>query len=87
VSGITIRARAPIRIGARMGRPEKSDKREMKPAPHVLFPIGGAGGKRRSLVDVKDFVDDEENDKGKNNEFRNSEFQTGLTYQKGKVGQ
>jgi len=35
-SGITIRARAPIRIGARMGRPEKSDKREMKPAPHVL---------------------------------------------------
>ena len=84
-SGITIRARAPIRIGARMGRPEKSDKREMKPAPHVLFPIGGAGGKRRSLVDVKDFVDDEE-DKEKNNEFRNSEFQTGLTYQKGKVG-
>lgn len=84
-SGITIRARAPIRIGARMGRPEKSDKREMKPAPHVLFPIGGAGGKRRSLVDVKDFVDDEE-DKEKNNEFRNSEFRTGLTYQKGKVG-
>jgi DNA polymerase II large subunit len=85
-SGITIRARAPIRIGARMGRPEKSDKREMKPAPHVLFPIGGAGGKRRSLVDVKDFVDDEEISKEKNNEFKNSEFQTGLTYQKGKVG-
>ncbi len=85
-SGITIRARAPIRIGARMGRPEKSNKREMKPAPHVLFPIGGAGGKRRSLVDVKDFVDDEEISKEKNNEFKNSEFQTGLTYQKGKVG-
>ncbi|HMB46369.1 MAG TPA: hypothetical protein VKL21_11175, partial [Candidatus Methanoperedens sp.] len=85
-SGITIRARAPIRIGARMGRPEKSDKREMKPAPHVLFPIGGAGGKRRSLVDVKDFVDDEDISKEKNNEFKNSEFQTGLTYQKGKVG-
>ncbi len=85
-SGITIRARAPIRIGARMGRPEKSDKREMKPAPHVLFPIGGAGGKRRSLVDAKDFVDDEDISKEKNNEFRNSEFQTGLTYQKGKVG-
>ena len=86
VSGITIRARAPIRIGARMGRPEKSDKREMKPAPHVLFPIGGAGGKRRSLVDVKDFVDDEDISKEKNNEFKSSEFQTGLTYQKGKVG-
>ncbi|MCZ7398019.1 MAG: DNA polymerase II large subunit, partial [Candidatus Methanoperedens sp.] len=38
LSGITIRKRAPIRIGGRMGRPEKSDKREMKPAPHVLFP-------------------------------------------------
>ncbi|CAG0972361.1 MAG: DNA-directed DNA polymerase II large subunit [Candidatus Methanoperedens sp.] len=86
VSGITIRARAPIRIGARMGRPEKSDKREMKPAPHVLFPIGGAGGKRRSLVDVKDFVDDDDIDKEKKNEFKSSEFQTGLTYQKGKVG-
>jgi len=86
VSGITVRARAPIRIGARMGRPEKSDKREMKPAPHVLFPIGGAGGKRRSLVDVKDFVDDDDIDKEKKNEFKSSEFQTGLTYQKGKVG-
>lgn len=84
-SGIMVRKRAPIRIGGRMGRPEKSDKREMKPAPHVLFPIGGAGGKRRSLVDAKDFVDDEE-DKDKNNEFKNTEFQTGLNYQKGKVG-
>ncbi len=86
VSGMTIRARAPIRIGARMGRPEKSDKREMKPAPHVLFPIGGAGGKRRSLVDVKDFVDDDDIDKDKKNEFKSSEFQSGLTYQNGKVG-
>lgn len=86
ISGITIRARAPIRIGGRMGRPEKSDKREMKPAPHVLFPIGAAGGKRRSLVDAKDYVDDDEIDPEKNNEFKNNEFQTGLTYQKGKVG-
>jgi len=33
-----------------------------------------------------DFVDDEDISKEKNNEFKNSEFQTGLTYQKGKVG-
>ncbi|MFA4956072.1 MAG: DNA-directed DNA polymerase II large subunit [Candidatus Methanoperedens sp.] len=80
VSGMTIRARAPIRIGARMGRPEKSDKREMKPAPHVLFPIGDAGGKRRSLQNAKEYVEEEDGD------WRNNDLKTGLTIQKGKVG-
>ncbi len=81
LSGITIRSRAPIRIGARMGRPEKSDKREMKPAPHVLFPIGEAGGRRRSLQNAKDHVEEEDN-----GARRNYEFGTGLTVQKEKVG-
>lgn len=81
LSGITIRRRAPIRIGGRMGRPEKSDKREMKPAPHVLFPIGEAGGRRRSLQTAKDYVEEEDNGDQRNNEFR-----TGLTVQKEKVG-
>jgi DNA polymerase II large subunit len=49
LSGIEIRKRAPSRIGGRMGRPEKSNAREMKPPPHVLFPIGNAGGRDRSL--------------------------------------
>ncbi|HDJ38487.1 MAG TPA: DNA polymerase II large subunit [Methanosarcinales archaeon] len=49
ISGIRVMPRAPSRIGARMGRPEKSNKREMKPAPHVLFPVGDAGGKSRLL--------------------------------------
>jgi len=49
LSGIEIRKRAPSRIGGRMGRPEKSKAREMKPPPHVLFPIGNAGGRDRSL--------------------------------------
>jgi len=49
VSGLTVRARAPMRIGARMGRPEKSNKRKMSPAPHVLFPIGDTGGNTRKL--------------------------------------
>ncbi|MCX9012070.1 MAG: DNA polymerase II large subunit [Candidatus Methanoperedens sp.] len=80
-SGITIRSRAPIRIGGRMGRPEKSDKREMKPAPHVLFPIGEAGGRRRSLQSAKDYVED--NDSG---EVKNADFKTGLSFQKEKVG-
>ncbi len=70
VSGITIRKRAPIRIGARMGRPEKSDKRQMKPAPHVLFPVGEAGGRRRLLQNAKEHAEV--------NDFR--------TYQKEKVG-
>jgi len=49
---ITIRARAPTRIGARMGRPEKSDKRLMRPPPHVLFPTGEEGGKSRSVQEA-----------------------------------
>ncbi len=49
LSGMTVRARAPMRIGARMGRPEKSDKRKMSPAPHALFPIGDTGGNSRKL--------------------------------------
>jgi DNA polymerase II large subunit len=49
VSGLIVRARAPMRIGARMGRPEKSNKRKMSPAPHVLFPIGDTGGNTRKL--------------------------------------
>ncbi|MCZ7357894.1 MAG: DNA polymerase II large subunit [Candidatus Methanoperedens sp.] len=79
MSGITIRRRAPIRIGGRMGRPEKSDKREMKPAPHVLFPIGEAGGRRRSLQSAKEYVDDDGGE-------RNNEFKIGLSVQKEKVG-
>lgn len=52
LSGIAVRARAPTRIGARMGRPEKSDKRLMKPPPHVLFPTSNAGGKSRSVQEA-----------------------------------
>ncbi len=46
---IKTRAKAPTRIGMRMGRPEKSRERMMTPAPHVIFPLGVAGGKSRSL--------------------------------------
>jgi DNA polymerase II large subunit len=52
LAGIAIRARAPTRIGARMGRPEKSDRRLMRPPPHVLFPTGEAGGKSRSVLEA-----------------------------------
>jgi DNA polymerase II large subunit len=46
-SGIMIRPRAPIRIGTRMGRPEKASARKMRPPPHVLFPLGNYGGNQR----------------------------------------
>ena len=47
LAGITIRERAPFRIGTRMGRPEKAAKRKMRPPPHVLFPLGNYGSNQR----------------------------------------
>jgi DNA polymerase II large subunit len=47
LSDTKIIARAPIRIGTRMGRPEKAAERKMRPPPHVLFPIGNYGGNQR----------------------------------------
>lgn len=55
LSGFKIFPRAPSRIGARMGRPEKSDLRKMSPAAQVLFPIGNAGGITRNLVSASDY--------------------------------
>ena len=49
LSGLKIRARAPFRIGTRMGRPEKAAARKMRPPPHVLFPIGNFGGTQRLI--------------------------------------
>ncbi|MDL5362951.1 DNA polymerase II large subunit [Halalkalicoccus sp. NIPERK01] len=50
VAPFTVRERAPTRIGNRMGRPEKSEKRELSPAVHTLFPIGEAGGAQRDVA-------------------------------------
>jgi len=49
LSDLKIFPRSPYRIGARMGRPEKSNRRKMSPAPHVLFPIGDFGGNKRDI--------------------------------------
>ncbi|MFB6173258.1 MAG: DNA polymerase II large subunit, partial [Halobacteriales archaeon] len=49
VAPFEIRERAPTRIGSRMGRPEKSEERELSPAVHTLFPIGEAGGDQRDV--------------------------------------
>ena len=52
LSGIEVRRKAGAFIGARMGRPEKAKRREMRPVVHSLFPIGMAGGVRRDLVEA-----------------------------------
>ncbi len=49
VSGFSLRKKAPTRIGARVGRPEKTKPRKMSPPVHVLFPIGRAGGSTRNI--------------------------------------
>ncbi len=56
LSGFKVFPRAPSRIGARMGRPEKSDLRKMSPAAQVLFPISNAGGITRNLVSASDYT-------------------------------
>jgi DNA polymerase II large subunit len=52
LSGIKVRDKAPAFVGARMGRPEKAKRREMKPVVHVLFPVGLAGGSQRDIVEA-----------------------------------
>jgi len=52
LSGLEIRDKAPTFVGARMGRPEKAKRREMKPLVHVLFPVGLGGGSQRDIVEA-----------------------------------
>lgn len=57
ISGLIIQDKAPTRVGVRMGRPEKSKERKMRATPHGLFPVGEAGGRKRSLVDAVKYKD------------------------------
>jgi DNA polymerase II large subunit len=50
ISGVEVKGKAPTFVGARMGRPEKAKRREMKPLVHVLFPVSLAGGSHRDLM-------------------------------------
>lgn len=50
ISKIKIINKAPAYIGTRVGRPEKSKERLMRPAPHGLIPIGNNGGSRRLVA-------------------------------------
>ncbi|MFB6208343.1 MAG: DNA polymerase II large subunit [Candidatus Nanohaloarchaea archaeon] len=51
VSGFRLRDQAPHYIGARMGRPEKAERRTITGKPQALFPCGKKeGGRMRNLV-------------------------------------
>ncbi len=51
ISGYTHRDQAPHYLGARMGRPEKAERRTLNGKPQVLFPCGKQeGGRMRNLV-------------------------------------
>ena len=58
VAPFAVRERAPTRIGNRMGRPEKSESRELSPAVHTLFPLGEAGGSQRDVAKAAKHADD-----------------------------
>ena len=45
---------APIRVGCRMGRPEKAAARVMNPKSHALFPIDLNGGPQRLLANAEE---------------------------------
>jgi DNA polymerase II large subunit len=49
LTGFPVRKKAPTRIGARMGRPEKAAPRMMQPPVHMLFPVSLHGGATRSF--------------------------------------
>jgi len=64
IAPFPVRERAPTRVGTRMGRPEKSEERELSPAVHALFPIGEAGGDQRSIEDAARHGDSVEGTEG-----------------------
>ncbi|MEM3011512.1 MAG: DNA polymerase II large subunit, partial [Candidatus Bathyarchaeia archaeon] len=49
---VIVKDKASTFVGARMGRPEKAKRREMKPLVHVLFPVGLAGGFQRDVLEA-----------------------------------
>jgi len=65
VAPFRIRERAPTRVGNRMGRPEKSEKRELSPTVHAIFPIGEAGGAQRDVGAATNYAADRAGPQGR----------------------
>jgi len=54
LSNVEIQDKCGTFIGARMGRPEKAKMRKLTGGPQVLFPVGEAGGRLRSMQAAMD---------------------------------
>ena len=52
LESINFKPRVTYRIGARMGKPEGSKHREMKPPIHTMFPVGHKVGSKRLVSDA-----------------------------------
>ena len=52
LKSINFKPRVTYRIGARMGKPEGSKHREMKPPIHTMFPVGHKVGSKRLVSDA-----------------------------------
>ncbi|MCW4048583.1 MAG: DNA polymerase II large subunit [Candidatus Bathyarchaeota archaeon] len=52
-AGFSVREKAYVYVGARMGRPEKAKERKMSPYVHSLYPVGNAGGPQRDITRTK----------------------------------
>ena len=50
ISEFIIRPKGITRIGMKMGRPEKAERRMMKGRPQILFPCGEEGGRMRNIM-------------------------------------
>ncbi len=50
LAGFHVREKAPVFVGARMGRPEKAKERRMAPYVHSLYPVAEAGGPQRDIL-------------------------------------
>jgi len=50
LSGLDVREKVGVYVGARMGRPEKAKERKMSPYIHGLFPVENAGGPQRDIL-------------------------------------
>lgn len=79
--GIELRHRSPTRIGARMGRPEKSKIREMNPKVHALFPISDKGGKQRKLLQASKHKKDKDME-GKGKQTEQGEIEVDISHRK-----
>ncbi|RLG13718.1 MAG: DNA polymerase II large subunit [Candidatus Nanohalarchaeota archaeon] len=52
LANIKIPKKTPHRVGMKMGRPEKAERRIMKGSPQLLFPCGHEGGKTRNIMET-----------------------------------